>query len=72
VLWASEEKAAELGLRPRARILHHTLVGSDPYYLLDGPVDATQKLLDRTGGELAFISMCCGGSLATTTVLQRI
>jgi acetyl-CoA C-acetyltransferase len=47
VLWASEEKARELGLRPRARILHHALVGSDPYFLLDGPVDATQKLLDR-------------------------
>jgi acetyl-CoA C-acetyltransferase len=137
VLWASEEKARELGLRPRARILHHTLVGSDPYYLLDGPVDATQKLLTRSGmkmsdfdlfecneafasvllswarvhqpdmdkvnvnggaialghpvgatgarlittalhelerrdGELAFITMCCGGSLATATVLQRI
>jgi acetyl-CoA C-acetyltransferase len=137
VLWASEERARELGLRPRARILHHTLVGSDPYYLLDGPVDATQKLLSRSGmkmgdfdlfecneafasvlaswaqvhepdmdkvnvnggaialghpvgatgsrlittalhelerrdGELAFITMCCGGSLATATVLQRI
>ena len=24
-------------------------MGSDPHYLLDGPVDATQKLLDRTG-----------------------
>ena len=117
---------------PRARILHHTLVGSDPYYLLDGPVDATEKLLKRSGmqmsdfdlfecneafaavllswasvhkpdmdkvnvnggaialghpvgatgsrlivtalhelersdGELAFITMCCGGSLATAT-----
>jgi acetyl-CoA C-acetyltransferase len=137
VLWASEEKARELGLRPRARILHPTLVGSDPYYLLDGPVDATQKLLTRSGmqmsdfdlfecneafasvllswarvhqpdmdkvnvnggaialghpvgatgarlittalhelerrdGELAFITMCCGGSLATATVLQRV
>jgi len=137
VLWASEEKAKELGLRPRARILHHTLVGSDPYYLLDGPVDATEKLLKRSGmkmsdfdlfecneafasvllswasvhkpdmdkvnvnggaialghpvgatgsrlivtalhelerrdGELAFITMCCGGSLATATVLQRL
>jgi acetyl-CoA C-acetyltransferase len=137
VLWASEDKARELGLRPRARILHHTLVGADPYYLLDGPVDATQKLLARSGmkmsdfdlfecneafasvllswarvhqpdmdkvnvnggaialghpvgatgarlittalhelerrdGELAFITMCCGGSLATATVLQRI
>jgi acetyl-CoA C-acetyltransferase len=49
VLWMSEERARALGLRPRARLLAQTLVGADPYYLLDGPVDATRSVLDRHG-----------------------
>ena len=44
-----EDKARALGLTPRARITNHCLVGSDPYYHLDGPIEATQRLLDRTG-----------------------
>jgi acetyl-CoA C-acetyltransferase len=137
VLWTREEAARARGLRPRARILHHTLVGADPYYLLDGPVDATARILKKSGmqmgdfdlfecneafaavllswasvhepdmdkvnvnggaiaighpvgatgsrlivtalhelerrdGELALITMCCGGALATATILQRI
>ena len=137
VLWMSREKAEQLGLRPRARIVAQCLVGSDPYYLLDGPVDSTERVLkkakmsmgdidifevneafasvvlswasvhkpdmdrvnvnggaialghpvgatgsrlittalhelERTGKETALIAMCCGGALATGTVLQRI
>jgi acetyl-CoA C-acetyltransferase len=137
VLWMDEDKAKELGLRPRARLLHQLVTGSDPYYLLDGPVLATQKMLDRSGmsmadfdlfevneafasvvlswaqvhkpdldranvnggaialghpvgstgsrlittalhelertdRELALISMCCGGSLGTASILQRV
>jgi acetyl-CoA C-acetyltransferase len=49
VLIMDEDKARALGLTPRARITNHCLVGSDPYYHLDGPIDATQRLLDRTG-----------------------
>jgi acetyl-CoA C-acetyltransferase len=49
VLIMDEEKARALGLTPRARITSHCLVGSDPYFHLDGPVEATQRLLDRTG-----------------------
>jgi acetyl-CoA C-acetyltransferase len=49
VLIMDEDKARALGLTPRARIRAHCLVGSDPYYHLDGPIEATQKLLDRTG-----------------------
>ncbi|MDO9496040.1 MAG: steroid 3-ketoacyl-CoA thiolase, partial [Nocardioides sp.] len=49
VLIMDEDKARALGLTPRARILNHCLVGSDPYYHLDGPIDATQRILDRTG-----------------------
>jgi acetyl-CoA C-acetyltransferase len=57
VLWMSEEKAKALGLRPRARILFDVLVGTDPYYLLDGPVDATARILKKSGMNLADIDL---------------
>ena len=137
VLWMSEERAHAAGLRPRARIRAQALVGSDPYYHLDGPVDATRRVLakagmqlsdidlfevneafasvvlswarvhepdmervnvnggaialghpvgstgsrlittalhelERSGRGIALISMCCGGALATGTILERI
>ncbi len=137
VLWMSVDKAKELGLKPRARIVAQVLVGSDPYYLLDGPREATAKVLkkakmsmgdidiyevneafasvvlswagehkpdmdklnvnggaialghpvgatgsrlvttalhelERTGKGIALISMCCGGALATGTIIERI
>ena len=137
VLLMSEEKARELGLKPRARIVAQALVGSDPYYLLDGPPEATAKVLkkagmtkddidifevneafasvalswasviepdmdkvnvnggaialghpvgatgsrlittalhelERTDKTTALISMCCGGALATGTILERL
>jgi acetyl-CoA C-acetyltransferase len=137
VLWMDEDRAKALGLKPRARLVHQLVTGSDPYYLLDGPVLATQKMLDRSrmsmadfdlfevneafasvvlswaqvhkpdmdrvnvnGGaialghpvgstgsrlittalhelersdkEFALVSMCCGGSLGTASLLQRI
>jgi acetyl-CoA C-acetyltransferase len=49
----SQEKARELGLRPRARIVQSVVVGTDPYYLLDGPIDATREILRKTGMQLA-------------------
>ena len=132
-----EAKAKALGFRPRARLLHQLVTGSDPYYLLDGPVDATRKMLERSGmamadfdlfeineafasvvlswaqvhkpdldrvnvnggaialghpvgstgarlittalhelertdGELALVTMCCGGALGTASILQRM
>jgi acetyl-CoA C-acetyltransferase len=49
VLWMADDVAAAHGLRPRARISYHTMVGTDPYYMLDGPVYATQRMLDESG-----------------------
>jgi acetyl-CoA C-acetyltransferase len=137
VLWMSKQRAQATGLRPRARVVAHTLVGSDPYFQLDGPIAATTKVLDKAGmtindidifevneafasvvcswqkvhdvdpdkvnvnggaialghpvgatgsrlittalhelerrdGNLALISMCCGGALATGMILERI
>ncbi|MDB5672869.1 MAG: ditO [Alphaproteobacteria bacterium] len=49
VLLMSGEAAKRLGARPRARIVATTSVGSDPELTLTGPIDATRKLLARTG-----------------------
>jgi acetyl-CoA C-acetyltransferase len=137
VLWMSEERAHELGLRPRARIVAQALVGSEPYFHLDGPIDSTRRVLERAGmtmadidifevneafasvvlswarihqpdmdkvnvnggaialghpvgatgsrlittalhelerrdANLALVAMCCGGALATGTILERM
>jgi acetyl-CoA C-acetyltransferase len=137
VLLMTEKRAKELGLRPRARIVDQCLVGVDPVLMLTGPIDATRRILDRTGlsidsfdtieineafasvvlawerelkpdmskvnpnggaialghpvgatgarlvttalhelertdGEYALVTMCCGGGLGTGTVLQRV
>ena len=57
VLWASAERAAALGLKPRARIVAQVLIGSDPYYLLDGPGEATKKVLKKAGMTMADIDI---------------
>jgi acetyl-CoA C-acetyltransferase len=49
VLLMSAERAAALGLRPRARIVDTCLVGVDPILMLTGPIDATERLLERNG-----------------------
>jgi len=49
VLIMSEEKASELGLRPRARFHSFAVTGSDPLLMLTGVIPATQKLLARSG-----------------------
>jgi acetyl-CoA C-acetyltransferase len=137
VLWMSQTRAGEACLRPRARIVAQTLVGSDPYYHLDGPIAATTDVLrkagmtmadidifevneafasvvmswgkvhdvdwdkvnvnggaialghpvgstgarlittalhelERSDKNLALIAMCCGGALATGTIIERI
>ena len=57
VLWMSEERAKAEGLRPRARIVAQCLVGSDPYYHLDGPVDSTAKVFADSGLTMADIDI---------------
>jgi acetyl-CoA acetyltransferase family protein len=47
VLLMTREKADELGLKPRARIVDQTTVGVDPVIMLTGPIPATRKLLER-------------------------
>jgi acetyl-CoA C-acetyltransferase len=57
VMLASRDKAAALGLKPRARIVAQALVGDDPYYHLNGPVAATRRVLDRTGMSVGDIDV---------------
>ncbi len=57
ILWTTAEKAKEYGLRPRARIVQQVVVGTDPYYLLDGPIDATRAILAKTGMKLSDIDL---------------
>jgi acetyl-CoA C-acetyltransferase len=49
VLMASADRAEQLGLRPKARIVTSVLAGSDPVMMLTGPIPATQQLLERSG-----------------------
>lgn len=49
VLVTTPEKAAELGLTVRAKVVDTCLVGCDPVLMLEGPIPATEKLLNRTG-----------------------
>ncbi|HUP84434.1 MAG TPA: steroid 3-ketoacyl-CoA thiolase [Acidimicrobiales bacterium] len=55
VLLMSAEKAAALGLKARARIVGHCLVGVDPVLMLTGPIDATQKVFEKTGMTMSDI-----------------
>ena len=48
VLMMSEEKAAALGLVPRARLVSFALAGVDPVLMLTGPIPATTKVLERS------------------------
>ncbi|MGH3241859.1 MAG: acetyl-CoA C-acyltransferase, partial [Spirillospora sp.] len=57
VLLMSREKADALGLRPRARIRTQALVGAEPYYHLDGPVQATERALQRSGMAMGDIDI---------------
>ncbi|WP_312676425.1 thiolase family protein [Microbacterium sp.] len=49
VLIMSEQKAIELGLRPRARFHAFAVVGDDPLMMLTGPIPATRRILERSG-----------------------
>jgi len=57
VLLMTAEKADELGVRPRARIVDQTTVGVDPVIMLTGPIPATRKLLDRNGMKIDDIDL---------------
>jgi acetyl-CoA acyltransferase len=57
VLLMTREKADELGVKPRARIVDQTTVGVDPVIMLTGPIPATKKLLERSGMKIDDIDL---------------
>ena len=57
ILMLDAGRARDLGLRPRARIVAQCLIGDEPYYQLDGPIAATQRVLDRSGMALRDIDL---------------
>ena len=57
VLLVDQRRACDLGLTPRARIVAQCLIGDDPYYHLDGPVAATERVLRRSGMSIGDIDI---------------
>ena len=53
----SEEKAAQLGLKPLASIVAYASAGVEPLYMGTGPVPATRKALELAGLELSDIEL---------------
>lgn len=57
VLLMSRKKAEELGLRPRFRVVARSVVGSDPTFMLTGPIPATEKVLKKAGMKIDDIDL---------------
>lgn len=57
VLVMSDTKAAELGLRPLARIVGSAVAGLEPEYMGMGPVYAVRKVLEQVGMTLGDIDV---------------
>ncbi len=49
VMLANADAVKKYGLKPRARIHSLAVVGSDPVIMLEGPIPATKKALERVG-----------------------
>jgi len=57
VLIMTKERAQQLGLKPRARIVAQAIVGSEPTIMLTGPIPATAKVLKKAGLQLKDIDL---------------
>ena len=57
ILLREAARARALGLRPRARIVAQCLIGAEPYYHLDGPIEATERVLGRGGMAIGDIDL---------------
>jgi acetyl-CoA acetyltransferase family protein len=70
VLIASEHKAADLGLRPRARFLGFGIAGVDPHLMLHGNPEACDKALAKAGLSWDDISVIEVNEAFASVVLQ--
>jgi acetyl-CoA C-acetyltransferase len=57
VLLMDSDVARAEGFTPRARIVAQCLVGAEPYYHLDGPVQSTERVLERAGMKIGDIDV---------------
>ena len=57
IMLMSADKAQELGLRPRARVIAQKVVGTDPVLMLEGPIPGTAAVLKQAGLELKDIDL---------------
>ena len=57
VLLMDHTRAEQLGLTPRARIVAQCLVGAEPEFHLDGPVQATSRVLDKAGMKIGDLDL---------------
>jgi acetyl-CoA acyltransferase len=57
VLLMTADKAKELGLKPRAKLVDQTTVGVDPVMMLTGPIPATKLILERNGMKMDDIDL---------------
>src|SRR3989449_2564995 len=56
-MFMSPERATELGVRPRARVVGPALAGVAPTIMLTGPIPATQRVLKKAGLTLDQIDL---------------
>jgi acetyl-CoA C-acetyltransferase len=49
LLLTTADRAEQLSLRPRARVVDSLMVGNDPVMMLTGPIPATRAILERNG-----------------------
>ncbi|WP_430330851.1 steroid 3-ketoacyl-CoA thiolase [Rhodococcus sp. ACT016] len=57
VMLMDEDRARALGLKPRARIVSQALVGAEPEFHLDGPVQATSRVLAKAGMKIGDLDL---------------
>jgi len=57
ILIMSEERAKQLGLKPRARFVNFAVAAENPRYMLTAPIPATKKVLERAGLKLSDIDL---------------
>jgi acetyl-CoA acetyltransferase family protein len=69
ILVMSEAKVKELGLTARARIVATAAVGTDPTIMLEGPIPATAKVLQKAGMKLEDIDLFEVNEAFATVVL---
>ena len=70
VLLMDADRARGLGLRPRARILAQCLIGAEPYYHLDGPIAATDRVLTRAGMKIEDVDLFEANEAFASVVLS--